>query len=90
MYELLWYLANVAAMWDLPSPVGAHKRIVLYPDFNASSISRIMLFWSSRGMNPLGETLKHRHYSISMYALISDCFLPISMASQSRPSGVII
>jgi len=42
--ELSKYLETVAPTRDFPTPVGAHKIIFLYPDFNFSSILEIISF----------------------------------------------
>lgn len=40
----------VAPTNDFPTPVGAHRIIFLYPDFNFSSIFPRISFWISLGV----------------------------------------
>jgi len=67
--ELSKYLATVAPTRDLPTPVGAHKIIFLYPDFNLVSISVRIDFWRSLGEKVFGKYSKRDRINLNVLSI---------------------
>ena len=65
--ELSKYLEMVAPTSDLPTPVGAHKIIFLYPESNFSSICPMISFCISLGWKFSGNFSKRDRVDTVFY-----------------------